>query len=142
MSDMSFADLHAGLIERAKPRHVLPRVVVPLQPSPEQRCDEPLRRHAVAREIDLADLTPVNARPVPKSGCPVQQALTKPLPGTGPQPEIVPAAVEVPARRHGLTVRVDPAIRGQLVAVQRKSGRTAQHILHHALTEYLNRLGT
>lgn len=105
------AGLHAGLIERARPRRNLPKGVVSMVA---QRTDA-----VIGRTATLDRVAPVSALGL--------EGLS-PMPGSSPL-----------QRRRGLTLRVEHDLRQQLDAERTRSGRTIQSILHDALTRYLRR---
>lgn len=51
-----------------------------------------------------------------------------------------PLIASTPPRRYGLTVRVDPTMRGELARYTEHTGRTMQSVLHAALSGYLDRV--
>lgn len=116
--------LHAGLIERGRPRSAAPSVApaaVP-RPQPVLRADEMTEPLSV-----LTPVKPMTPKPV----------------ACAPQPVLVPNTIRMPGlgrrRRFGLTVRVSPETREMLDHLRDKTGQTFQQILHTAVTGHLKR---
>ena len=117
------ASLHAGLIQRARPAKA-----VPLR---EDACSG----RASVVQLRASDIA--RARPAPLGECE--------LPGRAPARAVTPplahadnmVAGVAPSRRFGLTVRVGEGLRERLLEARKRTGRTAQSILHDALVSYL-----
>ena len=112
--------LHAGLIERGRPRSTAPSLAP--RPAPVLRADE--------MPEPLSVLTPV------------KPLAPKPV-ATAPKPVLVPNTIRMPGlgrrRRFGLTVRVSPETREMLDHLRDETGQTFQQILHSAVTGHLER---
>lgn len=126
MADHGSASLHAGLIERARPRVALTPGVVPLLPPvSEPGRTEDMARAVSARRIDLetganplASIAELELRPVAP-------------------PVVMQQSAKPQGRRFGMTVRVDDDLHDKLMAHRRRTGRTYQSILYSALRNYL-----
>lgn len=126
MQETGSASLHAGLIERARPRPSLAPGVIPLTsrvPGAEQA------RPGFGRKT----LPPADQQSVLM---PVKASVMVPQPENAIRQTPLPMAMT--QRRYGLTVRVDPETRLRLVAEKERSGLTTQEILSSALQMYLN----
>ena len=110
------ASLHAGMIERARPRReALDDPFAPVRPVKEQGAIPPLDP---ARERPVFGLRRVQPVSAPETASPVP---------TG--------------RRYGLTVRVHADLRERLRQFGQMTGRTNQSILHEALEARLAAAG-
>lgn len=108
--------LHAGLIERGRPRPVASRPA------------------AVLRSEEMPEALSVLK--------PVKPLVPKPV-ASAPKPVLVPNTIRMPGlgrrRRFGLTVRVSPQTREMLDHLRDETGQTFQQILHSAVTGHLDR---
>ena len=124
------ASLHAGLIQRARPRVTLAPGVVPLHPP----ASEPGRSQGLSgavstptRQFDL----PVH-EPASLDLRPVREAIVPEL----EEAEEVEESHEQ-RRRFALTLRVEPDLHRKLMMLRRETACTTQSILHAALCHYL-----
>ena len=118
MHHSGIAPLHAGLIERARPRPTLTPGGIPLAP---RASETPI----------LQKVPPSGERigPVPFLAADASAALPQVQPHPRP-----------PRKRYGLTVRVGPDMRAELAALTDQTGLTLQSILHTAVARYVDTL--
>ena len=132
-----FASLHAGLIERARPRNDAPGPVPADVAVAPPAAPMPPASPPAARPVFGLRGTAAEARPAT-----VLDMVDEAPPAAVVTVEAQPFVPRPPARkRFGLTVRVDGEVRERLRQMAGRSGRTNQSILHEALLAHLDGQG-